>query len=76
MTLEAITAGSAIPCNILSITETPSTFQELYGTEEENGQVPQDCDVVLTDYKSRMTSKDERHCEDLENRARNAEIQS
>ena len=44
----------SLPCEILNITETASTFQELYVTEEEIGQVPQDCDIVFTDYQSRM----------------------
>ena len=35
----------------------------MYGTEEETGQIPQDCDIVFTDYQSRMTSEGERHCE-------------
>ena len=44
-------------------TETASTFQGLYGTEEEIGQVPQDCDIVFTDYQSLRTSDGESHCE-------------
>ena len=41
-----------LPCKTPYITETANTFQELYGTEEEIGQVPQDCDIVFTDYQS------------------------
>ena len=52
-----------LPCKTLYITETASTFQELYGTEEETGRVPQDCDMVFTDYQSRMTLEGERQCE-------------
>ena len=52
-----------LPCKTPYITETASTFQELYGTEEETDQVPQDCDIVFTDYQSRMTSEGERHSE-------------
>ena len=52
-----------LPCKTLYIKETASTFQELYGTEEETGQVPQDYDIVFTDYQSLMTSEGERHCE-------------
>ena len=52
-----------LPCKTLYITEIASTFQELYGTEEEIDQVPQDCDIVFTDYQSRMTSVGERHFE-------------
>ena len=49
-----------LPCKTLYIKETASTFQELY---EETGQVPQDYDIVFTDYQSLMTSEGERHCE-------------
>ena len=28
------------------------TFQGLYGTDEETGQVPQDGDIMFTDYQS------------------------
>ena len=52
-----------LPYKTFYITKTASAFQELYGTEEETGQVPQDCDIVFTDYQSRMTSEGERHCE-------------